>query len=131
MSSRLTDANAVDTASSAMPDAVITSLLDISAVVGAVIGVMTTSWPLALALLAFLVVRALVEMSLVRRAARLTRTALDAMTESQAVTLGMVSGSTGCGSPARSDAPSRCGPAPRRRRPRWKCGSDALPWSNR
>lgn len=92
VSSRLTDANAVDTASSAMPDAVITSLLDISAVVGAVIGVMTTSWPLALALLAFLVVRALVEMSLVRRAARLTRTALDAMTESQAVTLGMVSG---------------------------------------
>lgn len=92
VSSRLTDANAVDTASTSMPDPVITSLLDVSAVVGALIGVMTASWPLAIALLAFLAVRAAVEVSLVRRAARLTRKALDASTESQAVTLGMMAG---------------------------------------
>ena len=92
VSSRLTDAGAVDTASTAMPDAVITSLLDISAIVGALIGVMTASWALAIALLAFLIVRALVEIALVRRAARLTRESLDASTESQAVTLGMVAG---------------------------------------
>ncbi len=92
VSSRLTDANSVDTASTSMPDAVITSLLDVSAVVGAVIGVMTASWPLAIALMGFLSIRAVVEMSLVRRAARLTRQALDATTESQAVTLGMMAG---------------------------------------
>ena len=92
VSSRLTDANSVDTASTAMPDPVVTSLLDISAIVGAVIGVMTTSWPLALTLIAFLLVRAAVEVSLVRRAAALTRGVLDANTESQAMTLGMISG---------------------------------------
>ncbi len=92
VASRMTDANAVDTASLSMPDSVITSLLDISAVVGALIGVVTTSWPLAIALFCFLAVRAAVEIALVRRAARLTRQALDVSTASQAVTLDMVAG---------------------------------------
>ena len=92
VSSRLTDANSVDTASTVMPDPVVTSLLDISAIVGAVIGVTTTSWPLALALIAFLLIRAAVEVSLVRRAAALTRSVLDANTESQAMTLGLITG---------------------------------------
>ena len=92
VSSRLTDASAVDVAATSLPDAVITSLLDVSAIVGALIGVTTTSWPLAFALLAFLVVRALVEIALVRRAARLMREILDTSTESQAVTLGLVTG---------------------------------------
>ncbi|MEI8084421.1 MAG: ATP-binding cassette domain-containing protein, partial [Actinomycetes bacterium] len=92
VASRMTDANAVDTASMSMPDSAITSLLDVSAVIGAVLGVLTTSLPLAVALLLFLAVRALVEVLLVRRAARLTRLSLDASTESQAVTLGLING---------------------------------------
>ncbi|MDZ7576970.1 MAG: ATP-binding cassette domain-containing protein [Candidatus Nanopelagicales bacterium] len=92
VASRMTDANAVDTASMSMSNSVITSLLDISAVVGAMLGVATTSLSLATALLAFLVVRAVVELLLVRRAARLTREVLDASTESQSVTLGLIAG---------------------------------------
>lgn len=92
VASRMTDANAVDIASMRVPDSVITSLLDISAVVGALLGVLTTSAPLAVALLLFLAVRALIEITLVRRAARLTRGALDASTESQAVCLGLING---------------------------------------
>lgn len=89
---RVADANSIDTASMTLPDVIITSLLDISAVVGAVFGVMTASWPLALALLAFLAVRASVDMAVIRRVARLTARTLDAQTDSQGVTLGLLTG---------------------------------------
>lgn len=92
VASRMADANAVDTASTTMPDSVVTSLLDVATIVGAFVGVVTTSGPLALAFLAFLVVRALVEIAMVRRAARLMTALLDAQSESQAVTLDVIAG---------------------------------------
>ena len=54
----MTDANAVDVASMAVPDAAVTALLDVAAVAGALIGVFTVSVALALGLIAFLVLRA-------------------------------------------------------------------------
>ena len=92
VASRMTDANAVDTASLTAPDPVITALLDVAAVGGAIVGVFTTSWPLAFALIGFLIVRGVVEVILVRRSARLTAAVLDATTQSQAVTLDLITG---------------------------------------
>ena len=92
VSSRMTDANAVDMASMSMSDATITALLDVAMVVGALIGVFTTSGALAVGVAAFLIVRAVVEVTLIRRAARLTRGALDAATESQSVILQLIRG---------------------------------------
>ncbi|MFM2437546.1 MAG: hypothetical protein RLZ55_357 [Actinomycetota bacterium] len=92
VASRVADANAIDMAGMALPDVVITSLLDISAVVGALIGAMTASWPLALALLAYLAVRATVEVAVIRRVATLTAATLDAETDSRGVTLGLLTG---------------------------------------
>lgn len=92
VASRLTDATAVDGASMGVPDAIIMSLLDSSAVFGALLGVMIVSPPLALALLAFLVVRGVVEVQVVRRAAVVARQAVDAGAVSQGVTLGLISG---------------------------------------
>lgn len=92
VSSRMVDANAVDTASLVVSDAAITTLLDVAVVVGAIIGVFTASAPLAIALVCFLAVRAVVEIALVRRAARLTRELLDSSTISQSVTLDLITG---------------------------------------
>lgn len=92
VASRMTDANAVDTASLTAPDPVITALLDVAAVGGAIVGVFTTSWPLAFALIGFLILRGVVEVILVRRSARLTAAVLEATTQSQAVTLDLIAG---------------------------------------
>lgn len=92
VASRMTDANAVDTASLTAPDPVITALLDVAAVGGAIVGVFITSWPLAFALIGFLIVRGVVEILLVHRSSRLTAAALEATTESQAVTLDLITG---------------------------------------
>lgn len=90
--SRMTDATAVDAATMSVPDPIVTALLDSSAVFGALLGVMFASPPLALALLLFLVVRGAVELQVVRRAAAVSREAVDAAAESQGVTLGLVAG---------------------------------------
>lgn len=92
VASRMADANAVDSASTTLPDAVVTSLLDVATIVGAFLGVLTTSGPLALAFLAFLIVRAAVEVSLVRRVAGILQQLLDAQSDSQAVTLDVIAG---------------------------------------
>ncbi len=92
VASRMTDANAVDVSSQAVPDASITALLDVASVAGALIGVFTISPPLAVGLIGFLVVRGLVEVALIRRAARLTRDTIDANAESQSLVLQFVSG---------------------------------------
>jgi len=88
----MTDANAVDVSSQAVPDASITALLDVASVAGALIGVFTISPPLAVGLIGFLVVRGLVEVALIRRAARLTRDTIDASADSQSLVLQFVSG---------------------------------------
>ncbi|MFN8125326.1 MAG: ATP-binding cassette domain-containing protein [Candidatus Nanopelagicales bacterium] len=92
VASRMTDANAVDMASMSMSDATITALLDVATVVGALIGIFTTSGALALGVGCFLVVRGLVEYGLIKRSARVTRQVLDASTDSQSVILQMVRG---------------------------------------
>lgn len=92
VASRMTDANAVDTASMIMPDSTVTALLDVAAVGGAVIGVLFTNSALALALIAFLIVRVAVDVALVATAARLTRQALEARTHSQSAALEITRG---------------------------------------
>ena len=92
IASRMTDANAVDMASMSMSDATITALLDVAMVVGALIGVFTTSGALAFGVGCFLVLRAVVEFGLIKRAARLTRQALEAATDSQSVVLQIIRG---------------------------------------
>lgn len=92
VASRMTDANAVDVSSQAVPDASITALLDVATVAGALIGVFTISPPLAIGLVGFLVVRGLIEVALIRRAARLTRATIDANADSQSLVLQFVTG---------------------------------------
>lgn len=92
VASRMADANAIDTASTMVPGPVVTAMLDIATIAGAFLGVLTTSGPLALGLLVFLVIRALAEISLVRRAARLTKATQDSLNGSQAITLDVIAG---------------------------------------
>ncbi len=92
VTSRMTDANAVDVASMSVPDTAITALLDVAAVGGALIGVFAVSPPLAFGLVGFLAVRAVVEFGLIKRTARLTREVVDAAANSQSVVLQMVRG---------------------------------------
>lgn len=92
VTSRMTDANAVDIASMSVPDTAITALLDVAAVAGAIIGVFTISGPLAFGLIGFLIVRAMVEYALIKRAARATREVIDAGARSQSAVLQLVRG---------------------------------------
>ena len=92
VTSRMTDANAVDMASLAVPDATITALLDVASVAGALVGVFTISPPLALGLMAFLVVRGLVEVAMIRRSSRLIRATVDAKANSQSAILQFITG---------------------------------------
>lgn len=92
VTSRMTDANAVDIASMSVPDTAVTALLDVAAVAGAIIGVLITNVWLALGLIAYLVVRALVDYRLLRRAARITREVVDASAQSQSVVLQLMRG---------------------------------------
>ncbi len=92
VTSRMTDANAVDVASMSVPDVAVTALLDVAAVAGAAVGVFSISPALAFGLLGFLALRAIVEYALIKRAARLTREAIDAASDSQSVVLQLVRG---------------------------------------
>ena len=92
VTSRMTDANAVDMASLAVPDATITALLDVASVAGALFGVFTISPPLAFGLMAFLVVRGLVEVAMIRRSSRLIRATVDAKANSQSAILQFITG---------------------------------------
>jgi ATP-binding cassette subfamily C protein len=92
VASRVTDANAVDTSSARLSDGVIVAFLDIALVGGALVGVLTASLWLAAGLLAFLAVRAAVEIRLVRRSALLTRQVLEASTSARSLTLDLLTG---------------------------------------
>lgn len=92
VSSRMTDANAVDMASGMVPDSTLTAVLDVASVAGALVGVFTTSPPLAVGLLVFLFVRGVVEVALIRRAARLTKDSIDANSNSQSLVLQFITG---------------------------------------
>lgn len=92
VASRVTDANAVDTASMSMSDGVVVSLLDIALVGGAIVGVFTASLSLAVGMVAFLAIRAAVEIWLVRRSTVLTRRVLEANTSARSLTLDLITG---------------------------------------
>lgn len=92
VTSRMTDANAVDLASMAVPNSALTALLDVTAAAGAVIGVFVVNPALGIGLVAFLALRAAVEYRLIKRAARLTRESVDATARSQSVVLQLVRG---------------------------------------
>lgn len=92
VASRMADANAVDRASMLTPDTTIAALLDVALVAGAVIGVFAVDRALAFGLVGFLIVRGLVDYTLIKRSARLTQEAVDASADSQSVVLEMVRG---------------------------------------
>jgi ABC-type bacteriocin/lantibiotic exporter with double-glycine peptidase domain len=92
VTSRMTDANAVDVASMSVPTSAVTALLDVAAVAGALIGVFTVNAWLGLTLVLFLMLRAAVEYRLIKHAASLTREVVDASSASQSVVLQLVRG---------------------------------------
>lgn len=92
VSARMTDANAIDGASMALPDSLVTALLDVTVTLGAVTGAFLASPQLGIAIIVFLTLRALVELALVRRAAALAREHAASETLSRALTMEMVAG---------------------------------------
>lgn len=92
VASRTWDANTVDYASRKVSDAAATALLDVVAVCGSLLAVLTVSVPLSLVVLGFLLVRGVLEVGLVRRAAALSRRQLDSAAVSQGVVLDLVRG---------------------------------------
>lgn len=92
VSSRLGDANSVDAASMALPDSVLTALLDVAVTLGAVTGVFVVSPQLGVAVVAFLGLRAMVDVLLVRRGAQLAKAAGDTNSAARSVTLAVIGG---------------------------------------